>query len=211
MSLLIADDAEALIAAAGMAGDDSATGHRAAVEVLGREINSGRRFGMGLVALILVGVGGMLLGVGADAMKDDDGALTALGFVLGLALVVPGAVLGLAVTRAGGRVIAAHGAWTRADPFGSTEPGSIVRRLLSVRSLLRSALTAVALIAAVFAWSIFGLGLAPSDPLDAGDSQVSLTVMGLVWGIALTFAFWHLLMGEIRAGRAHAAAVIRGR
>lgn len=210
MSLLISDGARDLVAAAEQPDPAGRVGHRQAVEALELEIGSARHLGTGLLSLVLIVGGGVFAGVAADSLGDDAG-LVALGAALALVLLVPGILLGLAVVRAGERIVLAHATWCADGPFGSPDPGSIVRRLLSGRSILRSALTAASLIAAVFAWSFFGLGVAPSDPLDAGSSQVTLTVIGLVWAVAFTASTWYLLMGEIRMGRAHAGAVIRGR
>lgn len=210
MSLLISDGALDLVTAAEQPDPASRTGHRDAVETLEREIGSARHLGSALLSLVLIVVGGVFAGVAADSLGDDAG-LVALGAALALVLLVSGVLLGLAVVRTGERIVRAHATWTADDPFGSPDPGSIVQRLLSGRSIVRSALTAASLIGAFFAWSFFGLGVAPSDPLDAGSSRVTLAVIGLVWAVAFTASTWYLLMGEIRMGRAHAGAVIRGR
>jgi hypothetical protein len=210
LSLLICEEALGLVTAAESADPAARTGHRQAVEALEHEIGGGRRIGLSVIALAGIVLGGVFLAVAADSIGDDAG-LVALGVVLGLALGVPGALLGIALVRTGERIVRAHAVWAADDLFGSPSPGTMVQRLLSGRWLLRSALTAAALIAAVFSWAFFGLGIAPSDPLDAGSSQVMLAVLGLVWAVAFTATTWYLLMGEIRMGRAHSKAVIRGR
>ncbi len=210
MSPLISDEALRLVDAAESPDPTSRAGHRQAVEELEREIGSVRHLGSGLLAVVLVVSGGLFAAVAAESLGDD-AALVVLGTALAVVLIVPGSLLGLAVVRTGERIVRAHATWTADDPFGSPDPGSIVQRLLSGRSTLRSALTAVALIAALFAWSFVGLGIAPSDPLDAGSSRVTLAVVGLVWAVAFSASTYYLLMGEIRMGRAHAGAVIRGR
>jgi hypothetical protein len=120
-------------------------------------------------------------------------------------------LLAKAVVRAGERVRRAYAVWVADEAFGSPGRGSMAARLFSGRNIVRSALAAFALIAATFAWAFFGLAVAPSDPVDVGDSRVAIATMCLIWAAAFTASAYYLVAGELRMGWAHSRAVIRGR
>ncbi|KAA1372232.1 hypothetical protein [Aeromicrobium fastidiosum] len=205
MSLLISDEALALIEAAG---SDPAERfhHRRAAARLDDEFGSPRRFGLGLGSLVGIVVAGFVLGLGVESIGDD-GALALLGLAAGLAIGAPSVWLGIMVVRAGDRVRRAYARWVADDAFGSPGRGSMVTRLFSGRNIVRSALAAFALIVAVFAWSCFGLALAPSD---LADLRLAFATMSLIWAVAFTASAYFLVAGEVRMGWAHSQSVIRG-
>jgi hypothetical protein len=208
--LLIAADAMTLIEAAESPDAGGRFHHGRAVARLDDELGSPRRFALGFVGLLGIVAGGMLVGLAADSFGDDD-ALAVVVLIVGLAIGVPGALLGLAVVRAGERVCRAYTVWVADDAFGSPVRGTMVERLFSGRSVVRSALAAFALIAAVFAWALLGLSVAPSGPVDVEGLRVAMVTMSLVWAVALTASTFYLVAGEVRTGWAHSQSVIRGR
>jgi hypothetical protein len=205
---LISDEALALVVAAESADPAERFSHRRAAARLDEEFGSLRRLGLAVVSLAAIVVGGMSLGIAVDSLGDDAG-LVALCLVVSLVLAVPGAVLGTAIVRAGDRVRRAYAVWVADDAFGSPSRGAMVERLFSGRSILRSALTAFALIGAIFSWAFFGLSVAPSDPIEVDDLRPAMATMTLVWAAALTASTWFLFMGELRMGWAHSRSVIR--
>ena len=209
MSLLIADEAMTLIEAAESADSAQRFDHHRAAARLDDEFGSLRRFALGLVSLVGIVMSGFSLGLGVESLGDD-GALAALTLAIGLVVGVPSVVLGLAVVRAGDRVRRAYTVWVADDAFGSPSRGSMVERLFAGRNIVRSSLAAFALIAAFFAWSFFGLALAPSDPVGVADIRLAFATMSLIWGVAFSASAYCLISGEIRMGWTHSQSVIRG-
>lgn len=209
MSLLISDAAITLIEAAESADPSERFHHRRAAACLDDEFGSLRRFALGFVGLVGIVLAGLVLGLGVESLGDD-GAVAALTLAVGLVVGAPSVWLAMAVVRAGDRVRRAYGVWVADDAFGSPSRGSMVVRLFSGRNIVRSALAAFALIIAVFAWSCFGLALAPSDPVDVADLRLAFVTMSLVWGVAFSASAYYLVAGEIRMGWAHSQSVVRG-
>lgn len=208
MSFLISDDARRLVDAFEADHDGAVTGRRDETELLDREFLLGRRLLPGSGALAVVLVGALSLTVAATPGAGAGLALVAA--VLGVLLVAVGGWLGVLVLRTGGRLLRAHQAWAGADT-GRVSPFSIPSRLFSGPGLVRSALAALALLAAVFAWSFVYLGLAPGDPAGLGEGREAMAVLGAVSGTAFSVTTWGLLVGEIRAGLAHSGRVVRSR
>jgi hypothetical protein len=208
LSVLLSNPARELLDAFASDPERPLRGHRAEIELLDRELVLGRRLLVGGASLLVVLLGALALTVAAT--PDVGPAAAMLSGLLGLALVVAGAVVGHRVVRTGRRLLRAYLAWTAADT-ADVSPFSIPARLLSGPGIARSALAAFALLAAVFAWAFVYLGLAPGDPGELGDGREAMAVLGLVSGTAFSVAAWCLLAGEIRAGLGHSGRVVRSR
>lgn len=182
-----------------------------ALKTLEAELIWAHRLGWGLVAVLALVIGGFLAGTAVALMADDSvGGGVALGLV-GLAPLAVGGWLGWKVRVAGKSLVDAYCRWARASKDSTADPASIYPRLLSGRGLLRGAISAGAVICAAFAWSLFGLGLATSDPAELGTGQGFGVVFGLVCGVTFTAVACLVFGGDLRTGLAHSSRVVAGR
>jgi hypothetical protein len=163
------------------------------VRALRREVTSPRRLVGGAAAVALALLGGLGAGFAGSELSAgrEGGALAAT--ALALALLVPAAVIGALVVAAGRRVVSGY--VERITLAAPTSPDRLVRSLLGPGLLLRSALTAAAVIGACIAASVVWLGTTePRDP--------ATMAMGAVWLVTATAAATALLGGELRVVRA---------
>lgn len=136
---LIGDEARALLEPA--AHDDTTP---RAVRVLRDEVNAPRRLLAGTGAVLLAVVGALVAEVGVGLLDGFVGAAV-VAFALAGAVLAGAALLGRAVARAGRRVSDAY--VDRAGRSGASTPGGMVAGLFSGPMILRSALSAVSIIA----------------------------------------------------------------
>jgi hypothetical protein len=175
---------------------DPRTEHLTEAELqrLRTEVTSPRRLLPGAASVALGVLGGFGAGfAGAElAAGRGSGALAALG--LALALLVPAAVLAVAVIRAGRRVVTGYVQHRAAAP--ASGPAHLARSVLGPGLVLRSALAAAGVIASCFAASL--LWLAWTGP----SYDAATAAMGAVWLTTALVATGSLLSGELRVVRA---------
>jgi hypothetical protein len=183
---LIGDEARALLEPPGR--DDTTP---RAVAALEREVNAPVRLLAGTGAVVLAVVGALVAEVGVGLLDGFAGAAV-VAFAVAAGALAAAALLGRAVARAGRRVSDAY--VDRASRSGSSAPGGMVTGLFSGRMIVRSALSAVAVIGLLMSASGVYYVLVVQD-----DSVLLafVVVMTVTWAATA----WCLLRTELAVSR----------
>lgn len=176
------------------------------MERLDRELIYGPRLAMGALATFLGVLTAVLIALAEGTQSDP---LTLFARILAVPAGLAAAWLGLAVVKAGHRVVSAYVAMT--PEGGGLRLMYVLPLMWATGGLVRPTFTGISLAGFTTATSLLSVSLRSGDPAGLGDAVGAATALGLICSVVFAISTACLLGGDLRIAVALAKGVGRAR